>query len=89
MNPATLQALKDAWQPISTAPKDGTDIFLFGWCLDWTKDNSKRAEFQVMTIGFWNDHIGGFQSERDDTADYFEPTHWMPLPPPPVEEGSL
>jgi hypothetical protein len=64
------------WQPIETAPKDGTQI-LCCWagspemdCLRWIA--SREA---------WCVHSGGWGEARyrDDEA----PTHWMPLPEVP------
>lgn len=64
------------WQPIETAPKDGTSILLYtaygvvegfwGW-----------SEWQQTVIC----------SNYDMSSTCFEcqPTHWMPLPNPPEE----
>lgn len=67
------------WQPIETAPKDGTDILAYG-----------RAEYDGTLyakgrhVCWWEgDAITGFWSGRDATCDY-RVTHWMPLPPPPA-----
>ena len=72
------------WQDISTAPKDGTPVLLYG-----------RLEGEVS--GDWDgEHvaIGSFLYERwsVDATDYYEvtvvnPTHWQPLPQPPGEEN--
>lgn len=65
------------WQPISTAPKDGTPILLFTDSLD--------APFE---IGSWieadpTDADGLVGTWCDSGAT---PTHWMPLPKPPSVE---
>lgn len=61
------------WHPIETAPKDGTQILVWGdpYSYDW-------AIFIVryVQINKWS----GWQTW--DSADQ-EPTHWMPLPQPP------
>lgn len=64
------------WRPISTAPKDGTQILAFA-----------RAEpvFEFMAVAQWaeaNEALGS-------VAGWFwpyaiRPTHWQPLPPPPT-----
>ena len=67
------------WQPIETAPKDGNTI-LAGW-----KVCSKRKEWFIQPVIF----SGGnwlHSWDEDDTLP-LEPTHWMPLPTPPVTEG--
>ena len=73
------------WQPITTAPKDGTAILLI------------RDSYQPL-VGCWHRSIKprwiegeAFDkkcSNPDCWNDYFknteyEPTHWMPLPKPP------
>ncbi len=83
------------WQPIETAPKDGTDVML---------SNGKS-----VSVGSWLHQEPVIRERRDldgryidqDEFDGFEgwvdwgggmqpaPTHWMPLPPPPggIGEG--
>ena len=71
------------WQPIDTAPKDGTPILAFqhwaaagpSWCvLEWDE---------------FGEHIetgrqaGGWTPPEDGYVGFWEPTHWMPLPAPP------
>lgn len=58
------------WQPIETAPKDGSVILL-------CKDGS------YIQSGSWN-RGGAFHMPHWSTqANLFDPTHWMPLPSPP------
>jgi hypothetical protein len=56
------------WQPIETAPKDGSDFLVF-------IANGK------ITIGRYiaGSHFAGDSLGNGDTL----PTHWMPLPPKP------
>jgi len=82
------------WQPIETAPKDGTPIILFGGRVTAGHWEAERwpvsAEYHGSTgeyLGqfetgecieaWWYSEDGGFDSES-------QPTHWMPLPPPPA-----
>lgn len=62
------------WQPIETAPKDGTRILLWGDLPDW--------DGCFYEVGYWDESIGGF------TCDV-EPTHWQPLPKPPAIQQAL
>jgi hypothetical protein len=68
------------WQPIETAPKDGTVISVFHklWKLPisvkWTKygNNFKWVEQIYYYANYWH-------------GDAF--SHWMPLPKPPVDNN--
>lgn len=59
-----------AWQPISSAPKDGTPI-LGG------KVGEARWAFWSLNSQAWC-RLGAGQET------HWEPTHWMPLPAPPL-----
>ena len=69
------------WQPIETAPKDGTEVLLF------------YPEYtQPVKTGRW-EHVRHFANgklkweSRKWTSDFDEvtPSYWMPLPPPPED----
>jgi hypothetical protein len=63
------------WQPIETAPKDGGNVML--WCVDLVGGNGRVA------TGSWHYTYDG--SWWDYHMEYtLNPTHWMPLPAPPV-----
>lgn len=55
------------WRPIETAPKDGTEILVW---LSWGDYEITLWENDRWT---WEDRL----------SSQPEPTHWMPLPPPP------
>ncbi len=60
------------WRPIETAPKDGSTII--GWCREWG---------EPQTIDWSKGEFG----EHWYTAvmlPRYQPTHWMPLPKPPI-----
>ncbi len=67
------------WQPIETAPKDGTAIIVCG-----SYDREGREQMLAAPARWrgdlkWMRHKGfGFSSQC-------HPTHWMPLPPLPME----
>jgi hypothetical protein len=69
-------APQEAWQPIETAPKDGTDILVWPY---W----SDRLPAQVH----WRD-LKRAPGRWEITPSFFcagaKPTQWMPLPTPPV-----
>ena len=60
------------WQPIDTAPKDGTTV------LGWWADECMIVDWCVFVERWCSTH---------DSEDLFmpEPTHWMPLPEGPKE----
>jgi hypothetical protein len=83
------------WQPIETAPKDGTFVMLFvpngqletgpvtigGY---WKAvERSPDGRFKN---GEWTRFSGWLGSDADCHASWCDPTHWMPLPCPPVQE---
>ena len=76
---AKSQALTD-WQPIETAPKDGTEVLL------WTDEYPRVVSASYREFGEWE----GWTFTDEALADIQpegprEPSHWMPLPPPPSE----
>lgn len=71
------------WQPIETAPKDGTLIDL--WVvnhLTWNKRGRRVIDRKWGPCINWmgQEHDGWALSEDD------EPTHWMQPPKPPGDE---
>lgn len=76
-------SVPDAWHPIETAPKDGTEMMLFDPSFHRFKIGSWREDDFMNSVGaMWLD------DSYDDFSCGFcscplEPTHWMPLPTPP------
>jgi hypothetical protein len=71
------------WQPIETAPKDGSDILV---CY-------KNCDSWFIHVAFWLDYFDDAQPEEAGWWSYLltevsrtsldgccEPTHWAPLP---------
>lgn len=64
------------WQPIETAPKDGTEVILY------------VPDFDKVTTGWYSQktrlwpHCEEF-TEDGEPCNVGLPSHWMPLPPPP------
>lgn len=66
------------WKPIETAPKDGTEVILL------IEDVIIKGQYISGAFPYWRvdvlpSHGCGCCSEDDPS-----PSHWMPLPPPPV-----
>ena len=90
---------RDGWQPIETAPKDGTEILL--WREDcgqfigaYTSYDAYASERECEELDeaslFQKDWFGAgipWGMERMEGSDV--PTHWMPLPPPPAIDQAM
>lgn len=69
------------WQPIETAPKDGTRVLVSLWAWDDPATGDRLTE-----IVYWggDDWRNGYPDDVDAFANTVNPpTHWMPLPEPP------
>lgn len=62
------------WQPIETAPKDGTYVILWTGC----KPADVKLRRWSSEYGVWTN-----QDDSEDTGPTI-PTHWIPAAPPPV-----
>jgi hypothetical protein len=94
-------AAVEAWQPISTAPKDGTEVLLWAesWEMTWGVQIGHFDAFKwVVSEGAVSENDEDFDPEAEIDENDFDdetnlgPTHWMPLPAPPIprndREGS-
>jgi hypothetical protein len=72
----------EGWRDISTAPKDGTSVLLFSsgemvvarWDADYGFVDPEGAFVAPLSDGW----------DRAVKDHYSDPTHWMPLPAPPI-----
>ncbi len=61
------------WNPIETAPTDGTEIVVL--------------DGGAVRTAVWSDMIGKFTGRGGNVFNWCEnPTHWMPLPAPPTTD---
>jgi len=58
-----------SWQPIETAPRDGSSIL--GW---WKKS-------QIMSVIFWDD--AWIPGDDSNIVSISPPSHWLEIPKPP------
>lgn len=88
--------MKQEWQPIETAPKDGQRI-LIGWWEDPDHESwqaraaywedafecawSEEIEDNLPVAAWTDDAVASFAYEETHS---YQPTHWMPLPEPPA-----
>lgn len=70
------EGIREGWQDIETAPKDGTEVLLWGVC--W---RDHQAYAPDRNVGWWAADGLGWQTRAKD--EDIDPTHWQPLPTPP------
>ena len=73
--PVQPSEVAQQWQPIETAPKDGTRV-LATWDYTWCQSGPHAEVCETNESGEW------FYS-YDGDGPQKPPTHWMPLPAPP------
>ena len=71
----------DQWQPIETAPKDGTVVILFVPCWD-----EVVTAWYCKATGLWPSDEPF--SESGEACNVGMPTHWMPLPEAPTDNNT-
>lgn len=64
------------WQPIETAPRDGTEVLLYH------KFKQGKRTHHFRKVGMWSTKCKRWFM---DDVEYPKPTLWHPLPPPPEE----
>lgn len=72
------------WQPIKTAPKDGTAVLLCLWGSEYPAREPTHPE---MIVASYDEATPDFPWLTLDGANGYHadaPTHWMPLPDPPT-----
>ena len=65
----------DNWQPIETAPQDGTQVLVSG------PSYNDPSYVAYVTIALFDPEYGEW---REGLNAIYAPTHWMPLPPSPL-----
>jgi hypothetical protein len=78
------------WQPIETAPKDGTRIDIWEFCHDpaWRDETGIENGTRIVDV-WWQDGEWMAFNERDGDVcgvgfnEHYTVSHWMPVPPPP------
>ena len=69
------KAVLDGWQPIETAPRDGTEILVY----------TDRPKFFIVIPEFEGDDPQQYTWKERAGSYNICATHWMPLPSPPKE----
>lgn len=66
------------WQPIETAPTDGTPVLL-----TWAQGNMQGHIMQGRFDGEWLNMAGGSLDKFGRMVGLGSPTHWFPIPSMP------
>jgi hypothetical protein len=70
------------WQPIETAPKDGTIVLVWGYHEDNLEDEDPATRRPWPAWVSVQKHIWWL---ADGLRQVKDPTHWMPLPEAPAD----
>lgn len=79
-----LEALLAGWQPIDTAPKDGSVILCWVCAerrsdIDGSAEDASEPDFCQWRENNGNGYFDNFGGQIGDAQDI---THWMPIAPP-------
>ena len=70
------------WQPIETAPKDGTRVLLICMAI---RDPACKDRLGTMAVDYWRKQSRhDFEGWGKFNERYWPATHWQPLPEPPA-----
>ncbi len=94
-HPSPPEGMVGGWRPIETAPKDGVAVLVMRDI--WPGAKGGRAEecngHNTYVAAWWSGERGGqgawvcYMDAVCDPICPIEPTHWMPLPAPPLAAG--
>lgn len=85
------------WQPIVTAPKDGTEVIVgvdiaTVWVTRGAWYRSAEEVKRIESLGWDADDVGWWSYKHSITQEklegIYEPTHWLPMPEPPENSGT-
>ena len=83
---------QSAWKPIESAPRDGTAILVY-WHSPHVEEHTV-CDVNCAVSAWWSEEGENgewicYMDMPEDPTLHFDPTHWMPLPPPPEQEAAL
>jgi hypothetical protein len=67
------------WQPIETAPKDGTQVVL------WVAITGTGAGYSISRAFYRKNHWRYWEDESHALEECERPTHWFKISPPEEE----
>jgi hypothetical protein len=81
---------RESWQPINTAPRDGTRVLLLAPYPEYSCPmHMMVARTETITDGYWSLlRLMWVTMEMGNVVMtlYPKPTHWMPLPETPIKD---
>jgi hypothetical protein len=79
--------MTEAWQPIETAPKDGSEFQAWAGSYDggWWEPKA-RINPESERVELWQRVDYDQDGWEAENGDDWNVTHWMPLPTPPTGE---
>ncbi|WP_375165819.1 hypothetical protein [Rhizobium hidalgonense] len=84
--------MSDQWQPIETAPRDGTTVIVAFPLYNLVSNGLDVTAARYRSATFLNADVSGWVQLPDERGveTIWPPTHWQPLPnPPQAEEAPL
>ena len=86
--PAQQPAPFGVWQPIETAPGDGTRFLVHYRTVYDTPNGAIRAKTEIAWFKESRLYLSSSQGHEVCNYPNDGATHWMPLPPPPTEKNA-
>lgn len=77
---AAVVRAESQWQPIETAPRDGTDVLIY---VPYYPDGARIETGWFSSKGYWESYSRLYAGEHHSPLCRLQPTHWQPLPEPP------
>ena len=75
------------WQPIETAPKNGTPILGYMPATEFDSEEIEVIRWECTSYNTEPVWAYGYEdNEYGFRSNFGEPTHWMPLPEPPMAQ---
>lgn len=81
---AANQFATPTWQPIETAPKDGTMVLTWDGRAHNIAEWKPKRNYEDDANGVDDPTHGRWEYITEDMGEDDPPTHWMPLPEPPA-----
>lgn len=82
-----MELRQSLWQPIETAPRDGTTILVFKFTPPCWPIIGLAFWYGLGDISGWMSYGIPQVSSEPNNLGLAHPSHWMPLPSPPGKQA--